>query len=538
MQATRSYEARTGLGGMLAVGLGISLCATPAMAADLWVDASAGAGGDGSMGNPFQTINEGLDAAMPSDTVHVLPGIYDAVRTVRNGEPDQWITVAAEMPREAVVESDGTALEVAHDYHRFEGLVFDSGYGSGDGVEGGSTGLELVDVEVRRTRGDCVDLRSSSEVSIEASEIHHCVAQFDPGNNADAHGVTGDSLFGLTIRDCEIYLVTGDALQVSPSRDPWDDVLVERTRMWSGALDEAANGWGAGDIIGENAFDSKVGDGLNGGGANPQVTFTDVVAYGWRGSISNQGAFNVKEDVDFLLDRATIYDSEIAFRLRFPAVVTIHNAVVYDVDLGFRLEDGLDGLNVRNTTLGGEIGALIDDAGGAPQSPTFANVLFLADSVPAPADATPSNMAVDGSVFVDSASHDYHLLMGAMPMDAGEALAEVAVDRDGVPRPFGPAYDIGAYEWTDEPPPGGSTGSGGLDESGGEAGSGGGSEGNTGGPGEGSPTAGTGATAGETSAGAGDDDGGGGCGCRAGAPPASTVLLGLMLAGRVRRRRR
>ncbi|MEM9454823.1 MAG: right-handed parallel beta-helix repeat-containing protein [Myxococcota bacterium] len=534
MEATRSYEALTRRGATLGIALGISTYTTSAMAADVWVDARAGAGGDGSMGSPFQTINEGLDVAMPGDTVHVLPGAYPAVRTARDGEPDQWITVVAEMPREAVVESDGTALEVGHDHHRFEGLVFDSGYGSGDGVEGGSTGLELVDVEVRRTRGDCVDLRNSSEVSIEACEIHHCVAQFDPGNNADAHGVTADTLFGLTIRDSEIYLVTGDALQVSPSRDPWDDVLVERTRMWSGALDEAANGWSAGDIIGENAFDSKVGGDLNGSGTNPQVTFTDVVAYGWRGSISNQGAFNVKEDVDFLLDRATVYDSEIAFRLRFPAVVTIHNAVVYDVDLGFRLEDGLEGLSVRNTTLGAQIGSLIDDAGGAPQSPIFANVLLLADSVPAPADATPSNMAVDGSVFVDSASHDYHLQMGSSPMDAGEALAEVTVDRDGVPRPFGPAHDIGAYEWTDEPPPGGSTGSGGLDGSGGEAGSGGGSEGATGSPGEGTG-AGTGATAGETSAGAGDN-GGGGCGCRAGAPPAWSVLLGLALVGRVRRR--
>jgi hypothetical protein len=46
------------------------------------------------------------------------------------------------MPRQAVVEASGTALDIAHDHHRFEGLVLDSAYGLGDGIEGGSTGLE------------------------------------------------------------------------------------------------------------------------------------------------------------------------------------------------------------------------------------------------------------------------------------------------------------------------------------------------------------------------------------------------------------
>lgn len=507
----------------------LTLTSTPAWAADYWVDASAGAGGDGSMGSPFQTLAQGLDAAMAGDTVHVLPGTYDAITTVRDGAADQWITVVSDSPRQAVVQADGTALDVGHDYHRFEGMVFDSGYGPGDGIEGGSTGLELVDVEVRRTTGDCVDLRSSSEVLVEACDIHHCVAVFDPAGNADAHGVTGDSVFGLTIRDSEISMLTGDALQLSPSRDPWDDVLVERTVMWSGPLDEAANGWSAGDPIGENAFDSKVGGDLNGSGANPQVTFVDVVAWGWRGSITNQGAFNVKEDVDFLLDRATIHDSEIAFRLRFPAQVTIRNAVVYDVDVGFRLEDGLDGLVAHNITLGGEVAQAITDAGGDPQAPSFANLLLLSDAVPPPADTTPSNMAVDASVFVDAAGHDYHLQMGSAPVDAGEVLAEVTVDRDGVSRPVGAAFDIGAYEWTDAPPPGGSTGGDGLDSSGGGSESDGETAELDGGSTSAGDTGGSG-----TSAGAGDGVGGDGCSCTSSPDTGPRWLVGLLVLGWIR----
>jgi len=52
---------------------------------------------------------------------------------------------------------------------------------------------------------------------------------------------------------------------------------------------------------------------------------------------------------------------------------------------------------------------------------------------------------------------DYHLLAGSPAIDAGLALAQVTIDRDGVPRPQGATYDIGAYEyapgWEPDPIP-------------------------------------------------------------------------------------
>jgi hypothetical protein len=69
----------------------VALCAVVlgwagrAEAADLFVDASAAAGGDGSQGAPFQQIQAGLSAAEPGDVLHVAPGSYDAIQTVRAG---------------------------------------------------------------------------------------------------------------------------------------------------------------------------------------------------------------------------------------------------------------------------------------------------------------------------------------------------------------------------------------------------------------------------------------------------------------------
>jgi hypothetical protein len=42
---------------------------------------------------------------------------------------------------------------------------------------------------------------------------------------------------------------------------------------------------------------------------------------------------------------------------------------------------------------------------------------------------------------------DYHQAPGSPSIDAGTALAAPPYDYDGFPRPYGAAYDIGAYEW-------------------------------------------------------------------------------------------
>ena len=73
----------------------------------------------------------------------------------------------------------------------------------------------------------------------------------------------------------------------------------------------------------------------------------------------------------------------------------------------------------------------------------FANVRSL------PEEAADSRSAIIGSteIFADALNHDYHLLPGQAPIDSGEKLAHIGHDRDGMSRPSGRAYDVGAYEW-------------------------------------------------------------------------------------------
>ena len=72
------------------------------------------------------------------------------------------------------------------------------------------------------------------------------------------------------------------------------------------------------------------------------------------------------------------------------------------------------------------------------------NLLVLGQK---PAEAwQSSNLAVGATAFVNAAAHDYQLAPGSPAIDAGVAIDAVRVDRLGVARPQGTAYDIGAFE--------------------------------------------------------------------------------------------
>ncbi len=424
------------------------MLASSVAAGDIVVDAAARSGGDGSAVAPFRSLQRGLEAAQPGDTVRVRAGTYGAVRTVRAGSAARRITVVAEQRRAVVVRGDGRALDVAHPFHTVRGIVLDGGYGERQVVRAQEAdGLELLDVEVRRGTPNCVVLVRVRDVLIADSSIHHCINHFNPRSNADSHGITGGEVYGLTVRNTVIYLVTGDALQLDPARRAWDDVRIEGCTLWSGALDQAVNGWGRGQRIGENAIDTKVGHVVRDGrGTRPRLLVTDTVAYGWRGVIGNQAAYNIKELVDARFDRVTVRDSELAFRLRQPARVRVQNAVVHDVEHAFRLEGNLRNARIYNVTIGGGVaGAPIRFGGGRPVDLQLRNTLFLAPKLPRHG-AGPGNLAVDASAFVAAGGHDYRLHARSPAIDAGVPIAGLRVDRVGVPRPQGAGYDAGAYE--------------------------------------------------------------------------------------------
>jgi hypothetical protein len=423
-----------------------------------WFVAPGGAG-KGSSVAPFATIQQAISMAQAGDTIEIGTGTYsESLSTVRPGSPSQPLVIRATSRRGSVViTSRGRVLTVKHPWITIEGLVLDGQYGADDiiHVTTGGSHLTLRNCEVLRTTYDAIDMRAPNDVLIENSLIHHALNA--ARGRTDAHGVAASAVHRLTIRNTEIHTFSGDGIQLDPDRAApgWNDVVIENCKIWLAPLAVPTNGFAAGIVPGENAVDTKASARF----PRARIIIRNTDAWGFRGGlIRNMAAFDLKENVDVLLDGVTVHESEIAFRLRGPgtgpagAWVRIQNGVIYDVAYGLRYEDRMERLQIWNTTIGLHVGRPFVAAASSSGGLDVRNLLLLGVKLPREASQA-SNLAVTAAAFVTAAAHHYELAPGSPAIDAGATVREVARDRLGMLRPQGRAYDVGAYEYRPNPAP-------------------------------------------------------------------------------------
>ena len=336
----------------------------------------------------------------------------------------------------------------------FEKITVDHQKASGDAVRVRAKNVTLRQMTIRNGASDGIDGSDADGLLIDSCLIHHFLAGSFT-NQQDAHGIVATDIQGLTIRNTEIHHVSGDSFQADPSRSanvPMD-ILIEDSHFWTGPLSENFNAWNAGETPGENAIDTKVADSNWDGVARATFTIRNLIAHGWikDGFISNRAVFNMKEKIEAVFDGVTVYDAEIAFRLRGArgnANNTLKNVVIYDVEKAIRAEDDLQNLKIYNSTFGDNSTTLLQIAGGGGGvgSWDWRNNAFLNSAPPSQA-LDPSNKSTIGTDFVNSAGQDYHLTVGSSLIDSGVSISDVTVDRDGVSRPQDSGYDVGAYEF-------------------------------------------------------------------------------------------
>jgi hypothetical protein len=162
-------------------------------------------------------------------------------------------------------------------------------------------------------------------------------------------------------------------------------------------------------------------------------------------------AFNLKENIEATVDRVTVHDSEIAFRVRGPtrqtpagARVTVMNAVIYEVATAFRYENDIEVLRIWNSTLGRSVERPFRAAASNRAGLDVQNLLVLGPRPPEAERA--SNLSVGPAAFIDTSKNFYMPTSEASPIDAGVVIPAVVTDRDGRRRPIGRAYDVGAFE--------------------------------------------------------------------------------------------
>lgn len=425
-----------------------------ALAVTFFVDASAGSdGNDGrSESAALATVAAVNGLALgPGDRVLFRRGqsFAGSLDINDNGTSAARIVIGAWGPGTARPRLFGAT--VRGDFVTLEGLLFDHEKDASDTVRiRDARDCIIRDAEIRNGTRDGIDAAGARNLLIEDVEIHHLL-NGSLGSQDDAHGIVATNTDGITIRNADIHHVSGDAFQADPNRVPGQitqNVLIEGSTLWTGPLEADFNaGWRAGDSPGENAIDTKVV--TSGFESEPrmQLVVRDTVAYGWTASpaIPNRAAFNLKEKIAIVLDRVTVFDSEIAFRLRGArgnADTTIRNTVIFDTDIAIRTEDGLGNLRVEHTTFGRNIGQTLRIVGSADTgSWNWTNNAFVG---PVPSIGGVANLAADASDFASLAADDYRLAPGSALIDAGALVAGVSTDRNGAARDARP--DVGAFE--------------------------------------------------------------------------------------------
>lgn len=237
----------------------------------------------------------------------------------------------------------------------YENYLVDSNWAGGNRVKVSADNVIIRNCEIRNASGNGIGV-FGSKVVIENCRIHHLLAG-SYSDQVDAHGITG-RWGDVTIRNCDIGLVSGDCIQFDPDRRSTGRVVIEQCRLWTGPLSRDIAGFRKGQRPGENALDTKAM--LE--GVRAQVIMRGCILHGWKqpGQVNLMAALNLKEKVQVTVTNCVFFENEVAFRLRGPtgrggAWVNIANCAIYSTRVGVRAEDNITNLKIYRLGFSGDV---------------------------------------------------------------------------------------------------------------------------------------------------------------------------------------
>lgn len=296
-----------------------------------------------------------LTAALPCSTAGRSAAADESLRRRVGTQGDVGCRANPRQVKRLVIDRPGV----------YENILVDGEWGDSTLVKITADNVVLRHCEIRHGKHNGITVYAK-DVVIESCKIHHLLAgSFEQQH--DAHGITGRPI-NLTIRNCDIGLTSGDAIQFDPGRGEWNDVVIEQCSLWTGPLPAAAEGFQQGQRPGENAVDTKQRTNQ----PRSRMTIRDCLMYGWNqpGQIDNLAALNLKNHVQVTVENCVLRDNEIAFRVRGGtgeyggAHVTIDHCAVYDTDVAVRAEDQIEKLTIRRLGIGHGVGRNLHVVGG------------------------------------------------------------------------------------------------------------------------------------------------------------------------------
>lgn len=246
----------------------------------------------------------------------------------------------------------------------YQNYLVDSNWQGGNRVKVSSNDVTIRNCEIRNASGNGIGI-FGRKIVIENCRIHHLLnGSFK--DQQDAHGITG-RWGDVTIRNCDIGLVSGDSIQFDPDRKSTGRVTVENCRLWTGALPTDAARFKRGQRPGENAFDTKTMP----SGPRAELIIRNCLLEGWNqpGQISLMAALNLKENVTAIVENCVFSDNEVACRLRGPnrrggAWVAVRDCAFYNCRVGIRAEEKIENLKLHRLGFGSGVARKLHPVAG------------------------------------------------------------------------------------------------------------------------------------------------------------------------------
>lgn len=385
----------------------------------------------GTQGNAYTTIQKAANLVSPGTTVLVRGGRYPAFSfTNKRGSNVAPITVKPYPGEKVIVDRYLSATSVLRAIEFFSG----SSYITIEGLEVTDSD-PLIDLyrscDVINNTQACSDILLANFKGRGGIKINHSVDQpaesITLKNLAIHHNAgTGIGIKGLrlSILDNDIYdngvigegygmYLYGDGLVIKGNRS--HDNNGHGIRVGS---DGGASGYVTNSVIEANVLHDNTRPFIH------YVNFTEpvLIRNGGSGLVLWHGHSNI-----------------------------IHNNIIYNNgNYGVQLNgDSPFNNQVLNNTISGNgsygIYVYDDEANLLHNNISVANgrgPLYLGRG-----NIASSNLLTEPAGFLDAAAFDFRLRADSPARDRGISLAAVPVDHDGVRRPQGPAYDMGAYEY-------------------------------------------------------------------------------------------
>jgi len=389
--------------------------------------------GDGSSGNPWATIQKGVDTIANGDTIIVTNGNYAGFRVRYSGASGAVKTVKAQNALGAVITSAGTLcttpsfIEVKNDtpasgesYWVVDGFETTGSANYGVEMQYGDH-VTIKNTKVHNSALACLSMQHSNYCTLNSDEVYSPTSGsgFFMGNSGDNNTVVNCSAHNCPSNG---LFVTSDDAVGDMTCSGW---TFEKNTSYSNAKAMSADGM-TGSMIRNN-----LGYGQNKG----------LFLMGFESATtSNNNRILNNTFVCTAGGTFCFYIHKYTAGLPEGTNNNVLNNVLYNYDttstrgsicIDTAAETGFQSdYNVVMNYFGLDDGATMD---------TLAQWRALGFD-------THSIQAADTALFVNPGSNDYHLKTGSPAINAGTTLADCTDDKEGVSRPQGGAYDIGCYE--------------------------------------------------------------------------------------------